>query len=102
MACKLVRAARRAWAGGGCLRENCISMNLPKRDELLLRSVRALPNASSSGLDDSTWAATLFCPPPALLTTARYCIMIFTDSVFPAPDSPETRMDWLAPSWRMC
>ena len=31
-----------------------ISTNLPKREELSLREVLALPNASSSGLDSST------------------------------------------------
>jgi hypothetical protein len=31
-----------------------ISTYLPKREELLLRTVLALPNASSSGLDSST------------------------------------------------
>ena len=36
---------------------NWISMNLPNRDELLFRSVRALPKASSSGLDASTCRA---------------------------------------------
>lgn len=30
--------------------EKCTSMNLPKRDELLLRTVFALPNASITGL----------------------------------------------------
>jgi hypothetical protein len=33
-----------------------ISTNLPKREELSLRLVLALPNASSSGLDSSTCA----------------------------------------------
>lgn len=28
----------------------CIRINLPKRDELLLRTVLALPNASNTGL----------------------------------------------------
>ena len=41
-----------------------------------------------------TCAATLFWSPD-LLTAARYCIIILTDSVLPAPDSPETRMLWL-------
>ena len=31
-----------------------ISTNLPKREELSLRTVFALPNASSRGLDSST------------------------------------------------
>ena len=39
---------------------NCIWINLPKRDELSLRRVRALPKASSSGLDASTCSATAF------------------------------------------
>jgi hypothetical protein len=33
---------------------NWISTNLPNRDELSLRTVLALPNASSSGFDSST------------------------------------------------
>ena len=49
---------------------NWISMNLPKRDELSLRIVRALPNASSNGFDASTCSATLLVS-PALLTAAR-------------------------------
>lgn len=35
---------------------NWISVNLPKREELSLRTVLALPNASSRGLDSSTCA----------------------------------------------
>lgn len=31
------------------------STNLPKREELSLRDVLALPKASSSGLDSNTW-----------------------------------------------
>jgi len=42
-----------------------------------------------------TWSAVLFWSPERL-TAARYCIMIFTDSVLPAPDSPDTRIDWFA------
>ena len=70
-------------------------MNLPKRDELLLRSVRAFPKASSSGFEASTCSATRLVSPD-LETKARYCIITFTDSVFPAPDSPDTRMLWLS------
>lgn len=62
---------------------------MPKRDELLLREVRALPKASRRGLVAITWLATRFWL-PLMLTTAKYCIMILTDSVFPAPDSPDT------------
>ncbi len=39
------------------LRSNWISMNFPKREELSLRSVLALPNASSNGVDCSTFVA---------------------------------------------
>lgn len=49
---------------------NCICAYLPKRDELSLRTVLALPNASSSGLDSSTCCSTgrrpgSLPPPPA-------------------------------------
>ena len=32
-----------------------ISVNFPKREELSLRTVLALPKASSKGLDSRTW-----------------------------------------------
>ena len=53
----------RAWS-------NCISMNLPKRELLLLRLVLALPKASRSGLEASTCFAMRLVS-PALLTAAR-------------------------------
>ena len=71
----------------------CTSMNLPKRLELLLRSVFALPNASSSGFAWSTFAST-FCSEPA--TSARYERQCFVASVLPAPLSPEIRIAWSA------
>ena len=103
--------------------ENWISTNLPKREELSLRTVLALPKASRSGLDSRTCCSTpgrrrrraaagaeggaaaeaepcLLPPLPAAAaasspTQARYCIISLAVSVFPAPDSPETRIDWL-------
>jgi len=46
-----------------CLLSNWISMNFPKRLELSLRTVLALPNASSSGLDSNTCAQGAYTPP---------------------------------------
>ena len=83
-------------------------MNLPKRDELSLRMVLALPSVSSSGLDCSS----LFCRCPAaaaappwllasrLLVLTRYSSTRRVDSVLPAPDSPETKIVWSSPSCR--
>jgi hypothetical protein len=81
---------------------NWISAYLPKRLLLSLRTVLALPNASSSGLLSSTasstgrdWPPPL--GPPCVLPpwAARYFMMSLVVSVFPAPDSPDTRMLWL-------
>ena len=80
----------------------------PKRDELLLRDVLALPKLSRMGLDCSTFWITASWP---LLSTpsyrsaarlrwcsaemeARWFIRILTVSVLPAPDSPLTSTDW--------
>eukprot|EP00966_Prymnesium_polylepis_P087908 2033872-Prymnesium_polylepis.1 len=72
------------------------STYLPKRLELSLRSVRALPNASSTGLDWFSARCTLspVAPPER---AARNCSRIFVVSVLPAPDSPLTRIDWRWP-----
>ena len=48
-----------------------ILTNLPKRDELLLRAVLALPNASSTGLDCRMASARVSMPPPLLERHAR-------------------------------
>ena len=72
-------------------------MYLPKRDELLLRTVVALPNASSTGFD---WISRSFteCSWPRLKrspdTAATYSMIFFAASVLPAPDSPDTRIAW--------
>ena len=83
-------------------------MNLPNLEELPLRSVAALPKASSSGLVASTRSATLASelselseplelpgnPSRTLQSISavdRYCISSLTVSVLPAPDSPDTR-----------
>jgi len=70
-------------------------MNLPKRDELSLRTVLAFPKASRMGFDRSTRSMTpafdvASAPRP---TTVRYRMTILVVSVFPAPDSPEMRID---------
>ena len=46
-------------------------MNLPKRDELLLRDVLALPKASSTGFDCRIASASVSMPPPLLERHAR-------------------------------
>ena len=40
---------------------NEISVNFPKREELSLREVLALPKASSKGLDSSTCSRQCYC-----------------------------------------
>jgi hypothetical protein len=63
-------------------------MYLPKRDELSLRTVRALPNASKMGLDCSTCCSISprRAPSPlALPSIATYFMMILHVSVLPAP-----------------
>ena len=65
------------------------AIHLPKRDELLLYTVLALPIASSRN-DDSSAASVM--PPELWLSAARQFMQIFVVSVLPAPDSPETRM----------
>ena len=78
----------------------CTSIHLPKRDELLLRTVLALPNASRMGLADSSLASmpAFFSLEPA--ASAKNCRHFLVASVLPAPDSPEMMMDWLACSLR--
>lgn len=71
-------------------RVNSILINLPKREELLLRTVCALPNASRMGL---AWSICFSRVPkvfdePSDATAARYWMTFFVFSVFPAPDSP--------------
>ena len=76
---------------------NCTSKCLPKRDELLLRIVFALPIASITGLVCMSCAATPAPAPPPFpfpaLSSPRYVRQIFIASVLPAPDSPEMRID---------
>lgn len=62
---------------------------MPKREELSLRVVLALPKASSTGLVFSSlfFTALTFSVLPE--TAATYCMIFFDDSVLPAPDSPE-------------
>ncbi len=75
---------------------NSIRMNLPKRDELLFRTVCALPNASSIGLAlriccerFENWRVGGFEPIASdVATAARYWITFLVFSVLPAPDSP--------------
>lgn len=67
-------------------------MNLPNLDELSFLVVFALPMASMIGKEArtffSTWVSVV--EPP---TVAKYRIVYLADTVFPAPDSPETMMD---------
>lgn len=74
---------------------NRVCDRLTKREELSLRTVLALPKASSTGLVCTTWssrepffswvAASFLVEAP---TVAKYAITFFVFSVFPAPDSP--------------
>ena len=73
----------------------CSSIHLPKRLELLLRRVLALPNASSSGFACSTRASTAASEPPTSAMNARQCLVA---SVLPAPLSPEMSTAWSAAS----
>ena len=63
-------------------------MYLPNREELLLLTVFALPNASSSGLDESIHSLTRVTSALLPLTLDMYCIMSFDVSVLPLPLSP--------------
>ena len=74
-------------------------MNLPKRDELGLLTVVALPNASNTGFDAIT-SSESFCetPPPAAAERhTRYLMMYLIASVLPAPEMPDTTIDWSRP-----
>jgi len=84
---------------------NWIRTNLPKRDELSLRTVLALPKASRRGFMPSTlWATPAGSSEVASEATAavssarrgeaRYFMMTFMASVLPAPLSPEMTMLW--------
>ena len=76
------------------LSANCRARNLPKRELLSLRTVRAQPKASVSG-DDAWMRASR--PPSERETMRRYCRMYLALSVFPAPLSPVMSMAWLRP-----
>ena len=90
------------------LESNWISMNFPKRDELSLRTVLALPNVSRIGLDWSTCCSTVrFSSPPLAPAPgeaacpprkARKFMMSLLVSVLPAPLSPLISTDWEWPS----
>ena len=82
--------------GRACIRpeaENWSVRNLPKREELLFHTVRALPKFSMIGLVCSTRLCR--SPPAEAETAARYCKRILAVAVLPAPDSPEMMTDWL-------
>ena len=70
-------------------------MYLPNLEELSFRVVLALPIASMMGEDASTlfstWVSVAEVPP----TVAKYRMAYFALTVLPAPDSPETIIDWL-------
>lgn len=70
-------------------------MYFPNRLELSFRTVRAFPKASRIGLDSRTCCSIVpsSVDPVLLPRIARYFMMILHVSVFPAPDSPLTKMD---------
>ena len=72
------------------LRSKWTAHHLPKRLELLLYTVRALPNASSR-MPASSVPST--AAPDEPLTSARHVMHSLVVSVLPAPLSPLTRMD---------
>ena len=72
------------------LRSKWTAHHLPKRLELLLYTVFALPNASST-IPLSKHFSVIAPLEPEI--SARHDIAIFVVSVFPAPDSPEIRID---------
>lgn len=72
---------------------NSILINLPKRDELLLRIVCALPKASMIGFAWIIFSSRLLASPEAEML-AKYWMTRLVFSVLPAPDSPVIRIDW--------
>ena len=72
----------------------CTEHHLPKRDELLLCTVFALPKASSRMPDSSADSVDLPLDPEI---SARHDMHSFVVSVFPAPDSPEMSTDCAPP-----
>jgi len=94
-------AKNRRWWTVYFLKKICVY--LPKRDELSLRTVVALPKLSSRGEASRICSVTsdeeedeleaAGCEPTVrlfflLLTAARYCMMSLVASVLPAPLSP--------------
>ena len=73
---------------------------MPKRDELSLRIVLALPKASRMGLLCRRRSRMLVALPVLTEQSARNCRIFFDASVLPAPDSPEMRMHCMAASVR--
>ena len=69
-----------------------IFISLPKRDELRLRTVTAQPKASSTGF--AAISASASAPLSRREWCARYVTSARHDSVLPAPDSPDTTIDW--------
>lgn len=69
------------------------SMYFPKREELSFRVVFAFPIASITGFEASTFFSiwVMFAAPP---TEAKYRIANLAETVLPAPDSPDTIIDW--------
>ena len=81
-------------------RLRCTVTSLPKRDELLLWTVLALPKASITGFACITCFSNRPrcrdppCCDPRLASASKLRIC-FVASVLPAPDSPEMMHDWL-------
>src|SRR3954447_26652051 len=81
---------------------NMISMYFPKREELSFLVVLALPNASMIGFVARIASSVLLMASWPFLTlvlsgdslVAKYRMMYFALTVFPAPDSPETTIVW--------
>lgn len=84
------------------VRVNSILMNFPNREELLFRTVCALPKASRIGLARRICSDKFErCRPPdfplessELATAAKYWMTFLVFSVLPAPDSPLCDVSW--------
>ena len=69
-------------------------MNFPKREELSLARVLALPKDSKTILDWRIWNLVRWNSRGCPVMAARYCSDNFMASVFPEPDSPVKIRHW--------
>jgi hypothetical protein len=72
---------------------NCNSMNLPKRDELSFRRVRAFPKASRIGLDSRTNEENQMSKTTLLTKKQRKLLLITYSVLLPAPLPSTTKRE---------